>query len=104
MPLSLSLCVSVFVIVCLFKKGEKRRDPPRTGKRLVEVGCFLPTLDKERVTGWLEENDVSWKEVLDVVKVIKVSSKESSTMRHLSLSYRCRVLAAQILVSHSVSI
>ena len=69
-PIFVIVCLCV--CVCLFKKGKKRRDPPRTGKRLVEVGCFLPTLDKERVTGWLEENDVSWKEVLDVVKVVKV--------------------------------
>ena len=52
------MCPCICLCVCLC---EKRRDSPRTGKRLVDVGCFLPTLDKERVTGWLDEKEVSWK-------------------------------------------
>ena len=40
------------------------------------MGCFLPTLDNDLVTGWLDENDVSWKDTslnLDVVFIFGLS-------------------------------
>ena len=55
---------------------RQSQELPRTGKRLVDVGCFLPTLERERVTGWLDENDVSWKDTslnLDVVFIFGLS-------------------------------
>ena len=59
-----------------FRQNWKIENLPRTGKRLDEVGCFLPTLDNDLVTGWLDENDVSWKDTslnLDVVFIFRLS-------------------------------
>jgi len=60
-----SICLSPLLFILLFNEFllftelDLERLVARTGRRLVDVGCFLPTLDKERVTGWLDENDVS---------------------------------------------
>lgn len=45
------LFILLFNEFLLFTEFDLDRLVARTGKRLVDVGCFLPTLDKERVTG-----------------------------------------------------
>merc|ERR1719284_1470584 len=57
--LSPLLFIALFNEFLLFTEFDFDKLVARTGKRLDEVGCFLPTLDNDLVTGWLDENDVS---------------------------------------------
>jgi len=57
--LSPLLFIALFNEFLLFTELDFDKLVARTGKRLDEVGCFLPTLDNDLVTGWLDENDVS---------------------------------------------
>ena len=88
---------------------------PRTGKRLVDVGCFLPTLESDRVTGWLDENDVSWEKkrfwivivlkMFWIIMVLESSQFWNSGQRVKCVRMQCHYsLDAQILGSHSISI
>ena len=93
---------------------RRSKELPRTGKRLVDVGCFLPTLESDRVTGWLDENDVSWEKRFWIVIVLKMfwilmvlepSRFWNSGQRVKCVRMQCHYsLDAQILGSHSISI